>query len=131
MSRIVFAAKNFQKQLNDIAHKHTIICRQLFAGHVVGSRPIKRKKRLHRMIMRVTHDCDKSSPLYTMGVAIEPVKYVKDLRVLISYDLTRGTQVDVAVYKANKILGIVYRTSGPTNQEAFYFVHNPSRTTFL
>ena len=25
-------------QLNDIAHKHTIICRQLFAGHVVGSR---------------------------------------------------------------------------------------------
>ena len=44
MSRIVFAAKNFQKQLNDIAHKHTIICRQLFAGHVVGSRPMKRKE---------------------------------------------------------------------------------------
>ena len=38
------------KQLNDIALEHTIICRQLFAGHVVGSRPMKRKKHLHRMI---------------------------------------------------------------------------------
>ena len=41
-----------QKQLNDIAHEHTIICRQLFAGHVVGSRPMKRKKLLHRMIIK-------------------------------------------------------------------------------
>ena len=40
-----------QKQLNDIVHEHTIICRQLFAGQVVGSRPIKRKKHLHRMIL--------------------------------------------------------------------------------
>ena len=24
-------------------HEHPIICRQLFAGHVVGSRPMKRK----------------------------------------------------------------------------------------
>ena len=40
-----------QKKLNAIAHEHTIICRQLFAGHVVGSRPMKRKKHLHRMII--------------------------------------------------------------------------------
>ena len=40
-----------QKQLNDIAHEHTIICRQLFASHVVGSRPVKKKKHLHRMII--------------------------------------------------------------------------------
>ena len=40
-----------QKQLKDIAHEHTIICRQLFAGYVVGSRPMERKKHLHRMIM--------------------------------------------------------------------------------
>ena len=39
------------KQLNDIEHEHTIICRQLFAGHVVGSWPMKRKKHLHRMII--------------------------------------------------------------------------------
>ena len=42
-----------QKKLNDIAHEHTIICRQLFAGHVVGSRPMKMKKHLHRMIIRM------------------------------------------------------------------------------
>ena len=35
-----------QKQLNDTAHEHTIICKQLYPGHVVGSRPIKRKKHL-------------------------------------------------------------------------------------
>ena len=42
-----------QTKLNDIAHKQTVICRQLFAGHVVGSRPMKRKKNLYRMIIRV------------------------------------------------------------------------------
>ena len=35
-----------QTKLDDIAHEQTIICRQLFAGHVVGSRPIKRNKNL-------------------------------------------------------------------------------------
>ena len=39
------------KKLNDIAHEHTIVCRQLFAGHVVGSWPMKRKKHLHQMII--------------------------------------------------------------------------------
>ena len=39
------------QKLNDIAHEHTIICRQLFAGHIVGSRPMKRKKHLHRMMI--------------------------------------------------------------------------------
>jgi len=33
-----------------MAHEQTIICRQLFAGHVVGSRPMERKKNLLRMI---------------------------------------------------------------------------------
>ena len=42
-----------QTKLNDIAYKQTIICRQLFAGHVVGCRPMKRKKNLHRMIICV------------------------------------------------------------------------------
>ena len=40
-----------QTQLDNIAHEQTIICRQLFAGHVVGFRPMKRKKNLHRMII--------------------------------------------------------------------------------
>ena len=39
-----------QTQLDGIAHEQTIICRQLFAGHVVGSQPMKRKKNLLQMI---------------------------------------------------------------------------------
>ena len=45
MSRILSAA-----QLNDIAHEQTIIYRQLFVGHVVRSRPMKKKKNFDRMI---------------------------------------------------------------------------------
>ena len=32
-----------QTLLDGIAHEQTIICRQLFAGHVVGFRPMERK----------------------------------------------------------------------------------------
>ena len=39
-----------QTKLDDIAHEQTIICRQLFAGHVVSSLPMKRKKNLQRRI---------------------------------------------------------------------------------
>jgi len=42
-----------QTQLDDIAHKQTIICRQLFAGHVVGFQPKKRKKNVHRMMIQI------------------------------------------------------------------------------
>ena len=42
-----------QTQLDSIAHGQTIICRKLFAGHVVSSRPMKRKKNLLRMIITV------------------------------------------------------------------------------
>ena len=42
-----------QTQLDGIAHEQTIICRQLFAGHVMGSRPMKRKKNFLRMIIEV------------------------------------------------------------------------------
>ena len=40
-----------QTLLDGIAHEQTIICGQLFAGHVVSSRPMKRKKNLLRMII--------------------------------------------------------------------------------
>ena len=36
-----------QTELDDIAHEQTIICRQLFAGHLVDSGRMKRKKNLH------------------------------------------------------------------------------------
>ena len=42
-------------QLDDIAHEQTIICRQLFTGHVVGFRPMKWKKTLHWMIIACTY----------------------------------------------------------------------------
>ena len=40
-----------QTQLDDITHEQTIIFRQLFAGHVVGFQPMKRKKSLQQMII--------------------------------------------------------------------------------
>ena len=36
-----------QTQLDDFVHKQTIILRQLFAGHMVGFWPIKKKNNLH------------------------------------------------------------------------------------
>ena len=45
MSRILFVAKHqSQTQFDNVAHEQTIICRYLFAGHMVGFRPMKRKK---------------------------------------------------------------------------------------
>ena len=38
-----------QTQLNVIAHEQTIICTQLFAGHVEGFRVMKRKKNWYRI----------------------------------------------------------------------------------
>ena len=52
-----------QTQLDGIAHEQTIICRQLFAGHVVGSRQMKRKKNLLRMIILI----NKSSKSFRKG----------------------------------------------------------------
>ena len=36
-----------QTQLENIKHEQTIICKQLFVGHIMGSRPEKRKKNLY------------------------------------------------------------------------------------
>ena len=47
----IICSQTLKRQLDDIAHEQAIIFRQLFAGHVVGSRPMKRKKHLHRMII--------------------------------------------------------------------------------
>jgi len=48
ISRISFAAKHI-----DDVHEQIIICRQLFAGHVVGFQPMRRTKNLHPMIMLI------------------------------------------------------------------------------
>ena len=67
----------------------------------------------------MTHSRDKSVPSYTMGPRITPVKCTKDLGVLISSDLSWSAQVHAVVHKANRILGVVYRTLGPSYVEAF------------
>ena len=48
MSRILFAAKT---NLDGITHEQTTIGRQLFAGHVAGSQPMKMGGKNHRMII--------------------------------------------------------------------------------
>ena len=40
-------------RLDGTTHEQTIICRQLFAGHVVDPRPIERKEKTHRMIIEI------------------------------------------------------------------------------
>ena len=38
-------------------------------------------------------------------------------------DLSWGARVEAAVNMPNKVLGIVFRTLGPKNQEAFYILY--------
>ena len=42
-----------QRKLDDVAHEQTIICRQLIAGHVIGSRLMRRKLNLDQMITNI------------------------------------------------------------------------------
>ena len=44
-------------KLENIVHEQTMICRQLLAGHVVGSRPMKRKKNSQQMIIIIILLC--------------------------------------------------------------------------
>jgi len=48
MSKILFATKT---DLDSITHEQTTICRQLVAGHVVGSQPMKVGEKIHPMIL--------------------------------------------------------------------------------
>ena len=72
MSRILLAAKH---SWNNIAHEQTIICRQLFAGLMVGSRLMERKKHLHRMMIlfdkiinnSVCHNCKRLNWVRTLS----------------------------------------------------------------
>ena len=45
----------------NIIGSKTLICRQLFAGHVVGSLPMKRKEKIHRMIINNSNNNNNSS----------------------------------------------------------------------
>ena len=56
MSRLLCVAKLSWMTLC-FALKWNFICRQLFADHVVGSWPMKRKKNLHQMIIKFSDAC--------------------------------------------------------------------------
>ena len=54
--------------MDEIEHEQTIIWRQLFAGHMVGFRPIKNKKNLQRVIMIIIIYCHH---IYFVGVLVK------------------------------------------------------------
>ena len=57
------------KSVISIAHEQniicskTVICRQLFAGHLVGSRPMKRKDKIHQMIIKGSTTAREEGPM--------------------------------------------------------------------
>ena len=71
-----------QTQLEGIAHEQTIICRQLFAGHVVGSRPMERKKNLLRMLHYYT--LYSLSP-FSMANSLQLILEISATNRLVSY----------------------------------------------
>ena len=68
--------------LDGTTHEQTIICRQLFAGHVVGSGPTKRGDIVHRMILKL----NVSSLIF---IPIKTESNIIVLRSLLSREATR------------------------------------------
>ena len=64
-----------QTQLDGIAHEQTIIWRQLFAGHVVGCQPMKRKKNLLQMIISIIY-LERYSSLGCCHSCVLPCQFV-------------------------------------------------------
>ena len=73
--------------------------------------------------MRITHNRDKSVPCYTMGSEIKSVRSAKHLGVIICSDLSWSDHVTATANKANKMLGLIYRTTGSSNKEAFTILY--------
>ena len=70
-------------------------------------------------VLHITHKRDLSLPSYSLGTSLKTVKYVKNLGIKVSSDLSRSELVSVTVNKANKLLGLVYGTIGSSNPGAF------------
>ena len=89
-----------QTQLDGIAHEKTIIRRQLFAGHVVGSRPTKRKKNLLRMIIRLICTLPAQFMISKSNVKLGSVHATR------KYDEQKFVQFSITV---SRILFVLYR----------------------
>ena len=74
MSRILFIAKS---SLDPYAHEKTIICRQLFAGHVVGSEPMKRMEKMNQMIIKFMCDWFMEAQINHQQMLLTPVTGIK------------------------------------------------------
>ena len=61
-------------RLDSTAHEQSIICRQFFAGHVVGCWPMEGKKKLHRMIIVNYRDYLVNKPLQAAGMSADNVR---------------------------------------------------------
>ena len=70
-------------------------------------------------VMRITHRKDKTKPIYLLGGQFRSVENTKDLGVTISSDLSWGMHVFAMVNKANMVLGIIKRSIGTNNRDAF------------
>ena len=55
-----------QTLLDGIGHEQIIICRYLFAGHMVGSQPMKRKKHLLRMVRCIMGDVQVTYRIFSL-----------------------------------------------------------------
>ena len=70
-------------------------------------------------VTRITHRKDKTKPIYSLGGQFRSVENTKDLGVTISSDLSWGMHVFAMVNKANMVLGIIKRSIGTKNKDAF------------
>jgi len=65
--------------------------------------------------MRITHKQDTSKESYTLdpnGEVLKNVKSIKDLGIIISYDLSWSDHIHDVVNKANRVLGVIKRVLG-------------------
>ena len=89
-----------QTQLDAIAHEQTIICTQLFAGHVVGSRLMKRKKNLLRMIIFIIHYEDTCMVLSHVFCHLRSLAFFpKKLNAFIESEMKRTKTVFCTEYE--------------------------------
>ena len=70
-------------------------------------------------VLRITHKRDFSLLEYSLGTSLKDVKCVKDLGIMVSWDLSWSEHVNVTVNKANKLFGLVHRAVGSSNPGAF------------
>lgn len=75
-------------------------------------------------VMRITHQRDLSVPIYHLfGKPLKVVNKFKDLGIIMSNNLKWSEHVNTIVNKANRILGLIKRTVGPSNTVVFTLLY--------